>query len=233
MRWKDLPKILFPAKCIACGNYGSRLCIKCKNRLIHIDFPMCLICENLSIDGKTHEICKRNYNNKTVDKFLCLYAYDRTAKRIINRAKSGNQAYRYLEVLIDNNFIKNELRNNPDYLVPIPATSKSRLVDQSKYISRNIAAQLNIKILPLLRINKNLRNKQQKELRRESRFQNIINKYITDSKLIPLIEGKSILLIDDICTTGATLMACAETLKRHGAREVCAYALLKDLKRFG
>ena len=43
------------------------------------------------------------------------------------------------------------------------------------------------------------------------------------------IEGESVLLIDDVFTTGATISACAEALKNAGAREVQALTLARSL----
>lgn len=42
------------------------------------------------------------------------------------------------------------------------------------------------------------------------------------------LDGKSILLIDDVCTTGSTLESCANALKAAGAARVCAFVLARD-----
>jgi ComF family protein len=45
----------------------------------------------------------------------------------------------------------------------------------------------------------------------------------------PRAKGQSILIVDDICTTGETLRACAKALVRAGASRVCAVAVAKTL----
>jgi len=45
----------------------------------------------------------------------------------------------------------------------------------------------------------------------------------------PRAKGKSILIVDDICTTGETLRACANALVRAGASRVCAIAVAKTV----
>jgi predicted amidophosphoribosyltransferase len=44
------------------------------------------------------------------------------------------------------------------------------------------------------------------------------------------IAGKSVLLVDDVFTTGATLEACARALKRAGARRVVVLALARVVR---
>ena len=42
------------------------------------------------------------------------------------------------------------------------------------------------------------------------------------------IKGKTVLLIDDVATTGATLEGCAEALKAAGAKKVMAYTIARE-----
>lgn len=49
-------------------------------------------------------------------------------------------------------------------------------------------------------------------------------------KVVRRLDGMSILLVDDVYTTGATLEACAKALKRSGARNVYAVSLLRVCK---
>jgi len=43
------------------------------------------------------------------------------------------------------------------------------------------------------------------------------------------LRGKLILLVDDVCTTGATLEACARALKKAGARQVGAFTVARQV----
>jgi predicted amidophosphoribosyltransferase len=47
------------------------------------------------------------------------------------------------------------------------------------------------------------------------------------------VDGKAILVLDDVATTGATLSACARTLKEAGAREVFAFTLGRAMPHQG
>jgi len=49
------------------------------------------------------------------------------------------------------------------------------------------------------------------------------------SSIFPRLKGKSVLLVDDVCTTGATLGVCAQLLKQLGARHVLGAALARDM----
>lgn len=65
----------------------------------------------------------------------------------------------------------------------------------------------------------------QATLGREARLKNLADAFAV--RRTDLVRGKNILLIDDVCTTGATLEACAAPLRRAGARRVDAFTLAR------
>jgi len=68
----------------------------------------------------------------------------------------------------------------------------------------------------------------QARLRKASRLTNIQGAFAVSGRG-PSLKGLNILLIDDVCTTGATLEECARTLKRRNAAQVKALVLAQDI----
>ena len=62
--------------------------------------------------------------------------------------------------------------------------------------------------------------KMQKGMGRDERYQNLRKSIVLNDKYSDLIKGKSILLVDDVLTTGATLSTCADICKKAGAEKV-------------
>ena len=62
--------------------------------------------------------------------------------------------------------------------------------------------------------------KTQKNMSREERFQNLDNSMILSPRFKDQLKDKSVLLVDDVMTTGATLSACAEICRASGAKKV-------------
>ena len=101
-----------------------------------------------------------------------------------------------------------------DVLLPVPL-SRKRLRQRGYNQSEQLAIGVrDITHLPI--VNKALRRKHfvksQTRLSRHERQENVEDMFeLRDSSLL---EGKHVLLIDDICTTGATLTACVDVLKK-------------------
>lgn len=62
--------------------------------------------------------------------------------------------------------------------------------------------------------------KSQKGMDRESRFINLENAIVLKSPKANALQARSVLLVDDVMTTGATLSACAEVCRQAGAKKV-------------
>ncbi|BCS88203.1 hypothetical protein PSDVSF_14450 [Pseudodesulfovibrio sediminis] len=104
----------------------------------------------------------------------------------------------------------------PDCIVPVPLHTRrlqKRGFNQSLELSRLLSRKIN---RPLLShgLHRVRNTPPQTRLGHRERQENIRDAFVADRELI---EGKNILLVDDVFTTGATLSECAITLRRAGA----------------
>lgn len=105
--------------------------------------------------------------------------------------------------------------NRFDILVPVPLSRyrlNERGYNQAELIAQCISDYFHIPVKSDALI-KYKNTKPQSLLSHDKRHKNVQNSYISQSD----ISGKNILLIDDVCTTGNTLNACAKALKENGA----------------
>jgi competence protein ComFC len=112
-----------------------------------------------------------------------------------------------------------------DALVPVPmprARQRRRGYNQAELLARALSRRLGIACDTALLSRRPSRVLQSRLSRRE-RAANMRNAFIAT----PEAEAKSILIVDDICTTGETLRACANALMGAGAGRVCAIAVAK------
>jgi ComF family protein len=110
-----------------------------------------------------------------------------------------------------------------DYVVPVPLHSKrlkTRGYNQSAYIAGELAKAAEAPLAESLMRRKRNTNTQTKKEKGE-RIRNVECAF----ELTQPVEGKHILLVDDVITTGATVSACAEELVKANAASVKAVAL--------
>ena len=229
---KILKSMIFPEWCLLCGKEGQLICQKCTNNLSKPDFTTCIACDNLTINGETHKYCS---SSNQISNFYYLYEYSEPLKRILKHAKDINCAFKYFKYLIkhNNNNSYENLNQSIDLITYIPrSTIKNRLIDHAQYIALQIISIQKLsttKLQPLLKISKHTK-KPQKELNREERFLASKGKYNIDIKNYTLIKDKTILIIDDIATTGASIGAAADCLLNAGAAKVIAITLAKEIR---
>ncbi|GIV66116.1 MAG: amidophosphoribosyltransferase [Bellilinea sp.] len=217
---------LYPPSCAACKKHGERLCASCQSQVIPIDHQRaCPICD---LPGAS-DICPDCRSTTPAFDQLRSYAvYEGVLRQTIHHLKYENDLpladtlSRFLISLI------RQQNWQVDLICPVPL-SPQRLRERG-YNQSALLAQLLGWAISTPYSNKALfrtrETRSQVGLSAEQRRENVRGAF---SALANLVRDKTILLVDDIATTSATLSACAEALKIVGARKVYAITLARTV----
>ncbi len=146
---------------------------------------------------------------------LFYYFKDNTYSSLIYDLKYKNRPDIgvFLGELFADELDKSGFLNDIDYIVPIPLHKKrlrTRGYNQSEKIAEGLSAYSGIPVLPRV-IKRTVHTQTQTQKNKEERMRNVSNIFkVTKSKDI---HKKHILIVDDIITTGATSISCAQSLK--------------------
>ncbi len=145
------------------------------------------------------------------------YKYHRTTAYAPYFARAIAHQWRTAEPLV-----------HPDCIVPIPLHWLRRLqrgFNQAELVAKFLAKDLGIPCITPLR--RNRQTGHQARLDAEGRLRNLRRAFCVPPRLAPQIADRTILLIDDVFTTGATLSAAAEVLLASGAREIAVATIAR------
>ncbi len=222
--WKFLDA-LFPPFCCNCGEIGYELCPDCIKNITLIDEKMvCPVCGDFL--GKLITCQKCQKDKPYFDLLHSWGEYSGVLKNVIRKFKFGHGLG--LTRFLSDPSIK-FIRSwgiKVDFIIPVPL-SNSRLRDrgynQSALMASSISRglQIEIKQNALTRIRE---TRTQVGLTSKERKENVFSAFNADSTKI---HNKSVLLVDDIATTGSTLNECARALKGSGAKEVFCFTVAK------
>lgn len=115
-----------------------------------------------------------------------------------------------------------------DVLVPVPLGKnrlKERGYNQVALVARPLAYEIGLEYDPQA-LWKARQTRSQVGLTISQRRENVQNAYQADSKVL---KRKSVILMDDVATTGSTIQACTDALLSAGAREVYAITIARAL----
>lgn len=229
---KGIREFFFPPRCIICDEVltleerDEKLCAKC---LAHIPF----------LEGEQCVQCGRTIAHKAVCERCALedfpfsmgaaaFSYGVMRKPI---AYFKFQGYRYDGAELGGLMAEYLKKRFPDWIewtdvmaaVPLhPKKQKKRGFDQADLLCRRISAETGIAYMPDL-LRRMVHTKPQSSLGAAQRRENLKGVFALAEGVC--VEGKHILLVDDIFTTGSTLRECSRTLLRAGAAEVRVFCL--------
>ncbi len=215
---------LFPARCVACGREGSYICEGCMLSASYINPPFCPVCI-LPVEGKRR--CDCHYW-KSLDGLNSLFAFKGAIREAVLQFKYYN--LRAIAPLLGGLMFNNlkSAHYKPDLLIAVPLHKKrlrERGFNQSELLAREICTLTGIyRSKSLVRKYNN-----PSQVNSKNAGQRRKNVSMAFSCTGSQVEGKNILLIDDVATTGATLDACASALKVCGAARVRGLTLAREI----
>lgn len=217
--------LFFPRRCPVCGEIvrsGDQLiCEDCVKKLSPVRAPVCRRCGK-EVESDRMEYCHDCMRHpRSFRHNFALLNYNGTARQSLAAVKYKNKR-EYLDFYaraICVRFGRQILRVHPDVIVPVPihpSRRRSRGFNQAELLARLIGSQLGIPVCPdaLTRVRKTL---PQKQLDPGERLHNLERAFAVGS--LP-DHVHTVLLADDIYTTGSTIEACTRVLLANGVKQV-------------
>lgn len=222
--------LLFPPRCAACQHSGSILCSACIATIRPLPPPYCAHC-NTPLDASgTCKNCR--YAPLRLNGLRVVSKYEGTLRTCIHALKyAGNRRMAEpLGLLLAHVYRMHGLR--ADMIVPVPLHSeriRQRGYNQACLLAQVCAKHTNVALDSSLLVRMRS-TASQIHLNVKERQNNVAGAFsCTPTITKDGLRGRSILLVDDVCTTGATLEACAVPLFAAGAQAVWGLVLARPL----
>lgn len=208
--WDRLLDLVYPPRCGGCDLRGTLLCDNCRAAVetpdpdsLHLNQLNNLLCAGAFTGPLRSAIHNFKYNSDT--------PLAKPLAELQISALAGSERFA-------------EIASEPPVLVPVPLHKKrhrSRGYNQSELLARQLSYTLGWRLeTGLVRV----KNTQaQVGLSSGQRSENVAGAFEWRGEEPPMF----VLLVDDVCTTGATLAECASTLRAMGVTRVCAVTVAK------
>lgn len=209
--------LLFPRRCLGCAREGEWLCKKCWTKLLNSDSSRnCKICNQKL---KAWHCCSLDGRN-----FYALLDYH---NKITAQLVAGFK-YRYLTELVDDVFYEilksfweqcQSFFNDQTIILPLPIYYRKKLkrgFNQSELLAQKLADISGLKVADdlLIRIVNNKSQAGSGDL--EARRKNTAGIFKINYRALSRYQGRKILLLDDVYTTGSTIDEALKVLERSG-----------------
>ena len=217
--------LVFPSVCGGCGQAGQRFCSACRASLTYLPTPLCEHCGYPLHPAESARCAAcRQLGRPALTALRSIAFFEGPLRNALHRLK-----YRRDVILADSlALVLNNAWPNfnlpADLVIPIPLSPKrlrERGYNQAALLAQAFAELTGLAYAPqaAARIR---HTDTQVGLAPYARHANVAGAFRADSKIV---AGQTVILLDDVCTTGATLEACAEALLAAGATRIWGLTL--------
>jgi len=222
----DILRFIFFPECIVCEKPLSReeayFCEKCHALAMETSEPMCPVCRGEIVHGRRS--CSECESESSFSILWGCGVFDSFHRAIIHGIKYEGLlplASMAAETLAERLEKRSHLPR-VDWIIPIPlhwTRRRQRGFNQSELIAKSLGEQLGlpVSLKALERVRKTL---DQIGLSAKERVENMRGAFATGSRID--LSGQTVLLVDDVTTTGATLNEAAKELRNAGCKNVFA-----------
>jgi len=226
--WAGLD-LFFPPVCGGCGKKGSIWCLDCQNKVQILNGILCEMC---GLPQTKQGVCDTCRADRPHFRALRAWAvFDDPIRTALHKLKyRRNISMGYSLSLQMNDFVK-DLNWPIDMIVPIPLGRKrmqERGYNQVAMIAKPLAMSLNVHYAPN-QLKRRKETRSQVGLSSMERRENVRAAFEAGMGVI----GKTVLVMDDVSTTGSTLSSSAEVLYASGAKDVFALTVARALPHHG
>jgi ComF family protein len=215
---------LLPPRCGGCRAVGSWLCARCRGKIRRLEEPLCRRC-GIELEIARRE-CGCRSRLKSLTRLRSAVAYEGPAEAAIQRFKyeGWRRLAGPLAQLVAERLAVEGLAAGLVVAVPLHAERRrQRGFNQAELLASELRRRLRLPA-PVGELVRTRPTPPQVGRDRLRRFENVQGAFAWRG---PGMNGDSVLLIDDVATTGATLDACARALREGGAGPVTGVSIAR------
>ena len=225
--WRGFIDLVAPSQCLGCGVMAGEpasLCVACWVKMQHLDEPVCdMLGTPFAYDQGPGTLSAAALANPTEwDRARAAVLFDEASRGLVHALKYEDR--QEAGVLMARMMARagRRLLEAADILIPVPLYRWrlwQRRFNQSAFLTQEIA-RLSSTPWRADVLYRRRRTKSQVGLDHAARRKNVKDAFVVAPKQVARVAGKTVLLVDDVRTTGATAEACVQALRTVGAAKV-------------
>ena len=229
--------LVLPPACLACDapvDAAGGLCADCWSRVSFIGQPCCARCGlPFTIEAAEGAVCGACTRHPPVyDRARAAFLYEGAGRELILAFKMADRSWLAPRLAVWLQRVAAPLLAEADLVVPVPLHRwrlLARRFNQAAVLAGLMARRADALMVPDLLV-RTRRTPPQTRLSGPERRRNVRGAFALRRGRASLVAVRRILLVDDVLTTGATVSACARTLRKAGAARVDVATLARALR---